>query len=220
MASKIGCGITTYNRPHADKELVKSIKNADTVGVDFYVFNDKKEFPEAYHGFEVFSTKHLGMPRNTWRCINYVFDHHNIGFFLENDIAIAKDYFPVMREILNRYGGVISSTFRPRDGEPIKEVDQIATNWATTKDVWLKTKPLLEEYIEDIGGRDYANLSSGYEMEKYGTSTQSGVRNLKFREAGYKIWQTSFPKVRITCTDGFHGQKPSLLEVSQAMINE
>lgn len=218
----MGCGITTFNRPHADRELIKSLSNADTEGVSFYVFKDGSEFPFEYEDMDIkvrCSREHLGMPLNTWKCINYVFERHDIGFFLENDMAVSKDYFKYMLKVLARYGGMVSSARNFTDNESPIKIKTNGGGWVTTKTSWLKVKPLLEEYIEDISKMDYANLPSGYELKKYGTSTQTNVRCLKFREAGYDIWQTTVPKTRFTCMDGFHGQDKCLLEITQSMID-
>lgn len=221
----IGCGITTYNRLEADKKLVESLNKAYTDNIVFHVFKDGPEYPTAYSSLNgkviVYTEKHQGLPLNVWKCINTVFDHHKIGFFLENDVVIAQNYFTLMRALLENKGGVVSSTTIPKEGKPVREVETIAgNNWATTRGVWLDTKPLLINFIEDMKTKNYLKTPAKYLQDNYGSATQDHIRSKAFGKAGHKIWQTTFPKVRITVEKGIHGAGSKQLKITQKDIDE
>jgi len=239
--NEIGCGILSLKRFSYLLQLLRSLERAKIDGIDFYLFQDGGLNPfsgklraarlqiktsiSIFEGSnlpnkEVVAQKYnVGIPVNAFDAAEYVFERHKIGVFLENDVVVSRDYFTLIREMLDKFGGVAKAGECPTGEEGVGKRERVSgSNWATTREVWKKTKPFLKDFVTAMRKTDYADESPIKLREKYGCPTQDCVRCIAFKMAGAKIWETNQPKVRIIGKSGFHGASSHLLEVTDEQI--
>ena len=240
--NRIGCGIFSLLRFSYLLQLIKSLEKASgKEQIHFYLFQDggrnlssgklratrlqikasvsifeDSELPNK----EVVAREHnVGIPVNMFDGIDYVFERHPIGVFLENDIVVSSGYFELMLEMLEKYGGMVKAGDSPNVGEGIKQRKRVGgSNWAIEKENWKKVRPFLKPFITEMRKKDYAEAKPKDLRERFGCPTQDCIRSIAAEKAGVKIWETAQPKVRFIGLKGSHGHSEQVLGVTQKAI--
>lgn len=189
-----GIVITSFNRPYSLKECLKNIYNSNLS--DDYVliivqqdYND--EIEKIINNFkfkkiEILKTSYpedwspyKKMTLNGYKGFEHCFDKLNcdIGFYLEDDIVVAYDFFVFCEKILNRYkndknffavNGFSKEPFnRKKMLNYSKFVFGIGKGWGVNSDKWEIIKNLWNEKLINSDNPEYDYPIENYIKENF-----------------------------------------------------